>query len=340
MLGSKTLWGGLRQMCYMRRSIPASSGFLLGQFTCAAHSSKLKPNRKQKPMQRKTFQMPHKNNSLPLIAQVHGVGPSLEEVKDVEQRLKEIDENLEKLNDAKYQVFVSDIRNQIQDTYSKMKESLGEKRFEVTNERMEMEKKFKSRRAEPKMAPHIDYGTPDPSVPFSDVPCPGCGALLHCQDENIQGYIPSQKFEPLGIEELEKTLCQRCHLLKNHNISLNIRMDPNEFERIIKEIRSKVALVIVLVDLVDMPNSIINKLLDMVGRKHHVYIVGNKVDLLPRDGKGFLQRVLASLKKSCAEYELDGKCIKHACLVSAKTGYGIEELVTKLFNQWDRKGEK
>jgi len=27
----------------------------------------------------------------------------------------------------------------------------------------------------------LDYGTPDASVPISDVPCGGCGALLHCQ---------------------------------------------------------------------------------------------------------------------------------------------------------------
>jgi hypothetical protein len=27
----------------------------------------------------------------------------------------------------------------------------------------------------------LNYGTPDPSVPISDVPCGGCGALLHCQ---------------------------------------------------------------------------------------------------------------------------------------------------------------
>lgn len=25
------------------------------------------------------------------------------------------------------------------------------------------------------------YGTPDPTMPVSQVPCGGCGALLHCQ---------------------------------------------------------------------------------------------------------------------------------------------------------------
>lgn len=27
----------------------------------------------------------------------------------------------------------------------------------------------------------VNYGTPDPQVPVSNVPCHGCGALLHCQ---------------------------------------------------------------------------------------------------------------------------------------------------------------
>ena len=31
------------------------------------------------------------------------------------------------------------------------------------------------------------FGSPDPSVPISDVPCSGCGAKLHCQDPGIPG---------------------------------------------------------------------------------------------------------------------------------------------------------
>lgn len=27
----------------------------------------------------------------------------------------------------------------------------------------------------------LNYGTSDPNVPVSQVPCGGCGALLHCQ---------------------------------------------------------------------------------------------------------------------------------------------------------------
>ncbi len=34
----------------------------------------------------------------------------------------------------------------------------------------------------------IDYGTPDPNILPSHVPCGGCGAHLHCQVKNIISY--------------------------------------------------------------------------------------------------------------------------------------------------------
>lgn len=37
----------------------------------------------------------------------------------------------------------------------------------------------------------INYGTPDPRTPVSNVPCGGCGALLHCQVNNrFVLYLP------------------------------------------------------------------------------------------------------------------------------------------------------
>ena len=35
-------------------------------------------------------------------------------------------------------------------------------------------------------------GTPDPAVPMSDVPCPGCGAMLQCQRTRKPGFIASE----------------------------------------------------------------------------------------------------------------------------------------------------
>lgn len=42
------------------------------------------------------------------------------------------------------------------------------------------------------LLPESEYGTPDPSVPISNIPCHGCGAPLQCADTSIPGYLPSE----------------------------------------------------------------------------------------------------------------------------------------------------
>jgi len=66
-----------------------------------------------------------------------------------------------------------------------------------------------------------------------------------------------------------------------------------------------------------------------------VYIIGNKVDLLPRDDVGYLDRIKESLLSLCEER---GVTAQHVALVSAKTGYGIEKLITRLLRDWKLKG--
>jgi len=75
--------------------------------------------------------------------------------------------------------------------------------------------------------------------------------------------------------------------------------------------------------------------LELVDECRPAYIIGNKVDLLPRDGPGYLNRVKESLVKLC-----DDHCVtaEHIALVSAKTGYGIEKLITRLLRDWKLKG--
>lgn len=46
------------------------------------------------------------------------------------------------------------------------------------------------------------YGTPNPTIPVSEVPCGGCGALLHCKESSIPGYLPSELFKGLSKAEL------------------------------------------------------------------------------------------------------------------------------------------
>ena len=183
------------------------------------------------------------------------------------------------------------------------------------------------------------FGSPDPMVPMSNVPCAGCGANLHCQDPAIPGYLPSQKFTSIPMKKLRTSICQRCLLMKYHKIALNVSVHPEEYNKIISQIRNKGGLAIVVVDLLDMPNSIFKDLPELIGQDRPLYIIGNKVDLIPRDETGYLKRTKDMLMYLCKEAGLGTTNeVMHTALVSAKTGYGIEELITQLLKDWGKKG--
>lgn len=93
-----------------------------------------------------------------------------------------------------------------------------------------------------------------------------------------------------------------------------------------------------MVDLLDFPCSIWPNIIDIIGSKRPVIVVGNKVDLLPQDSRGYLNHIKFVLEKVINETGISKANIKHTALISAKTGYGIEELITKLHSIWEYKG--
>ncbi|NXC27722.1 NOA1 protein, partial [Campylorhamphus procurvoides] len=70
-----------------------------------------------------------------------------------------------------------------------------------------------------------------------------------------------------------------------------------------------------------------------------VLVVGNKVDLLPADGPGHLGRLRRSVSAACAGAGLRGAALVDIRLVSAKTGYGMEGLVSRLQRSWRCAGD-
>ncbi|XP_053682391.1 nitric oxide-associated protein 1 [Sabethes cyaneus] len=183
------------------------------------------------------------------------------------------------------------------------------------------------------------YGTPDPNQPVSKIPCGGCGALLQCAEPSIPGYLPSQLFKKLNKQQLAVTICQRCHFLKTYNTAINVTVSPEDYVEMIARIKDRKALVLLMVDLLDFPCSIWPGLSDILGCSRSVIVVGNKVDLLPKDCPGYLENIRHNLTKSVIEAGFDKNNIKHVALISATTGYGVEELITKLHNIWASRGD-
>ncbi|XP_033301539.1 nitric oxide-associated protein 1 [Bombus bifarius] len=184
------------------------------------------------------------------------------------------------------------------------------------------------------------YGTSDPNSNVSCVPCGGCGALLHCRDPAIPGYLPSELFSFKSDEDLKSMTCQRCHFLKFYNTALEVKVSIEDYPKLLRVIKSKKCAVILIIDLTDFPCSIWPDLKSVLHPFTPIFLVGNKVDLLPTDSPSFLENVKQCLLDSVIDVTgVKRENITHVQLMSAKTGYGIEHLINKLQYKWRHKGD-
>lgn len=103
-------------------------------------------------------------------------------------------------------------------------------------------------------------------------------------------------------------------------------------------IKKKKALVLVMVDLTDFPCSIWPGIADILGPHIPIFVVGNKIDLLPRDNKNFLTNVKNNLWDNMKIFGFGSLNILNVSLISAKTGYGVEDLICSIHTHWRNRG--
>lgn len=185
-----------------------------------------------------------------------------------------------------------------------------------------------------------NYGTPDPNSSISSVPCGGCGALLHCKDHALPGYLPSELFLGRKERQLRTMICQRCHFMKYYNTTLEVKVSADVYPELLRVIKRKKCAVILMVDLTDFPCSIWPEIKSVLHPATPVFVVGNKIDLLPQDSQHFFAHVKECLSKAVESTGIQKERIRHIALVSAKTGYGVEELINKLHSLWKYKGKQ
>ena len=185
----------------------------------------------------------------------------------------------------------------------------------------------------------VYYGSANPAEPVSKVPCGGCGALLHCQDHSIPGYLPRELFSKRKETELKSMICQRCHFLKEFNVALDVSVTPDEYPRIISSIRNRQAIAVLMVDMLDFPCSIWPGIMDIIGTKRPVIVVGNKIDLIPGDHLGYLKHLKETLQTYVEKMGVGRGNIKHTALISARTGFGVEDLITELHRLWESRSD-
>lgn len=204
----------------------------------------------------------------------------------------------------------------------------------------------------------IRYGKADPSVPASEVGCSACGAHLHCQNASLPGFLPVDYFFECEMRKFRSVLCRRCYLIKHHNFLLNVNVSSIDYRKVMGKLKEiEEALIVLVIDLLDFPGSIYAQLPSLIGNGKPMIVVGNKVrmflylknhlhllplqvDLLPPDGEaGYLARFKTSLTNAIKQMGfIDAMNVLHITLVSAKTGYGIEDLISFIQSNWGTKG--
>lgn len=161
-------------------------------------------------------------------------------------------------------------------------------------------------------------------------PCPGCGVPLQNQDPDSPGYLP----------ECDMKVCQRCFRLTHYNDALHQTVTTQDYMRMLSELQTKRALILLMVDVLDFPSSLFPNLFQLLSHRSVVLIVGNKADLLSTTEKGELwtkysEFILNEAKRS----SLKGCKIKGVHFISAKTGQGVDKLVDYIMKDWGNRGD-
>uniref|UniRef100_A0A6G1SF84 Succinate dehydrogenase assembly factor 2, mitochondrial n=1 Tax=Aceria tosichella TaxID=561515 RepID=A0A6G1SF84_9ACAR len=189
-----------------------------------------------------------------------------------------------------------------------------------------------------------NYGTDDDKIsPSRKYKCNKCHTPLHCSDPGLRGYVPKEIFISIGINENlnsdDRISCQRCKFKTTYNVELSHEMSQEAYVDFLRKLgEEKSSLVVVLVDLTDFPGSIWEGLVDLLqGDNKQFLIVGNKLDLLPYDGPKFLERVNYSFRRNLNRLRPENKNLRisDTLVLSSRTGYGMEGLVTRILERMD-----
>ncbi|WP_260681980.1 ribosome biogenesis GTPase YqeH [Alkalicoccobacillus porphyridii] len=148
--------------------------------------------------------------------------------------------------------------------------------------------------------------------------CSGCGIQIQTEDKQKLGYAPASALQR------DVVICQRCFKLKHYNEVQDVSLTDDDFYKILNTISEKDALVVKIVDVFDFNGSWLTGLNRFAG-KNDVFLVGNKVDLLPK----LINRnkVTNWLKFSAKQLGLTPKSV---ALMSTKTGEGVLDVAAEI----------
>lgn len=72
----------------------------------------------------------------------------------------------------------------------------------------------------------------------------------------------------------------------------------------------------------------------LLGKDKPIILVGNKIDLIPGDSPGWLDHA----KKVLLKHFPGQANVIHVALISASTGFGVEDLISRIQSKWQSRG--
>jgi len=138
--------------------------------------------------------------------------------------------------------------------------------------------------------------------------CLGCGTILQHDNPNLEGFVSKE-----GMD-----YCERCFRIKNYGDYKSIVKDNNTFINILKDINKTNSLVLLVVDIFNLPENfdiIVNNI------NNPILLVLTKRDLLPKSI--YDDRLLEYMDN----YNLN---LLDKIIVSSSNNYQMDELINKI----------
>ncbi len=140
--------------------------------------------------------------------------------------------------------------------------------------------------------------------------CRGCGALLQTLEPEKEGFTKS----------LDNRFCERCFRIKNYNEYKTLEKDGEDFFTIVKEIGNKENLVVLVVDLFQIPKDF-KEIFEVLSNP--ILLVLTKRDLLP----------VSLYEERIKEYFAGiSSQIVDTIIISSNKNYHFDELINEIRN--------
>ena len=152
------------------------------------------------------------------------------------------------------------------------------------------------------------------------------------EDEPIIEMEDLETYERVMYQQ-RSLRCKRCHTLQHYNDAVDTAklVQASDFRNQLHKLKDlKHALIVKIVDLLNPEASFIPDFANLIGPKHPVILIGNKVDLLPKNA--VYSRVTNWLRHLFRVHvaSLDEMNLKSVMLVSSTSGINMKRLASRI----------